>query len=164
MQDAAGRVGAIVRGLRSEEGVSPEGTQREAALLEWLVTTYESQRSFSAPGEGGEPSADEFRDLFSALLASRFADDGWWSHAPEANKLLVLQTLRLLMRDGALQEQWALEPGATSAFVTRLHHYADAHAASASGEFNLEIVGELAAMAKRLVRRRRRMQPAQQRR
>ena len=53
--------------------------------------------------EGGEPSADEFRDLFSALLASRFADDGWWSHAPEANKLLVLQTLRLLMRDGALR-------------------------------------------------------------
>ena len=145
-------VGAIVRALRAQDDASPAATQREAALLEWLVTNYTAQRSFCTPAAAGLPSPDDFRELFSVLVAARFANDNWWNQAPEANRLLVLQSLRLLMRDAALQEQWAAEPGATSSFAARLHHYAAGYGSSGSSEFNLEIVGELAAMAKRLVR------------
>ena len=53
----------------------------------------------------GDPTPADFSALFGALLTSRFASDDWWAGAPEANKLVVLQTLRLLMRDAALQEQ-----------------------------------------------------------
>ena len=151
MQHAAGRVGAIVRGLHDDDdAASDDGAayRREAALLEWLVTTYGSNRGFSTPASEGDPTPADFSELFGELLTSRFACDGWWASAPEANKLVVLQTLRLLMRDRELQEQWAAEPRSTPAFAARLHYYADG--AAASGEFNLEIVGELAAMAKRL--------------
>lgn len=153
MEDSAAHVDAIIRGLRGQGDGSPDAAQHEAALLEWLVTNYTVQRSFCAPAAvAGAPSPEDFQELFSALVATRVANDGWWNQAPEANKLLVLQSLRLLMRDATLQQQWATEPGATTSFATRLHHYAAGHGASASSEFNLEIVGELAAIAKRLVR------------
>lgn len=150
MQDAE-RVGAIISGLGGSS-VALGATQQEAALLEWLVTTHTAQRTFSAPAATGSPSPKDFRELFGALISARFANDEWWDCAPEANKLLVLQSLRLLMRDASLQKQWACEAGATSSFAARLHHYSAIHGASAISEFNLEIVGELAAMAKRLVR------------
>jgi hypothetical protein len=150
--DLEPEVGAIVRALRAEDDASPAAAQREAGLLEWLVTSYTAQRNFCTPAAAGLPSPDDFRELFRALVAARFANDAWWNQAPEANRLLVLQSLRLLMRDAALQQQWAAEPGATSSFSARLHHYAAGYGASASSEFNLEIVGELAALAMRLVR------------
>ena len=155
MQDAAGRVAAIVRSLAEGEG-GDERSSREAALLEWLITTYSAQRSFATPGpQGGEPSAEDFGALFRALLAARFASEAWWSGAAEASKLVVLQALRLLMRDGAMQAQWAAQAEAAAAFAARLRGYSDAHCGGRSedefrGEFTVEIVGELAAMAKRL--------------
>ncbi len=146
------RVDAIIRGLRGQGDGSSGTAQHEAALLEWLVTTYRAQRTFCTPVAGGSPAREDFQELFSALVAARVANDDWWNQAPEANKLLVLQSVRLLMRDAMLQQHWATEPRATMSFAARLHHYAAGHGASASSEFNLEIVGELAAIAKRLVR------------
>ena len=152
MVDSVARVDAIIHGLRGQDDGSPGTAQDEATLLEWLVTTYTAQRSFCTPLAGGSPAPEDFQGLFSALVAARIANDDWWNQAPEANKLLVLQSVRLLMRDAMLQHHWATEPLATTSFAARLHHYAARHGASASSEFNLEIVGELAAIAKRLVR------------
>jgi hypothetical protein len=119
--------------------------------LRRFVETFGARRSFGGVSGGGAASAaSDFGALFETLLSCRFTRTEWWSVAPEAHKLRVLQALRLLIREPTMQTQWADVDGLTPVFAERFRWYAESHCGAVEVEFSVHILVEFAAIAKRL--------------
>ena len=104
--------------------MSDKVVEEEQALLEQFVIRYQKCYDFStergvqgALGQKTEPAArlatqdNPFVQLFSALLEHRFLENKWHQIASRNLRLVVLQCLRLLMRDKSFQRRFLVRGG-----------------------------------------------------
>ena len=132
--------GELLRSLYDAQ--APGATGAEEALMSRFVLAHAQCYSFGTP----VPSA--FEELFRQLVGERLNNQAWRDAASAAHQLAVAQTIRVLLRDGALRSQWP--QGGSAGVCVQLSEAATNHLSMTLDGGDIALLVELTTIAKRL--------------